>query len=127
MSNAPSCPISRNGPAQASKTAQPSAAAIPTIPPVHDLRTVINAINEMNNIVQRITIGTPQINNIGTPPVQQESPAYARVTWREVSRTWMDQEVINPDDKEQKIKIKSLSSVTWIESHSGHQLTYEGT
>jgi hypothetical protein len=127
MSIAPSCPISRNGPAQASKTAQPSAAAIPTIPPVHDLRTVINAINEMNNIVQRITIGTPQINNIGTPPVQQVPPAYARVTWHESSRTWMEQEVINPDDKEQKIKIKSISSISWHEQHSGHQLIYNGT
>jgi hypothetical protein len=81
----------------------------------------------MNSVIQHITIGVPVINNIGTPPVQQPTYGYKRVTWKEVSRNYQEQEVINPDNKDQKIKIKTLSQVNWIESTSGHQLTYQST
>jgi len=126
MSNAPHCPISRNGPLQGSRI-QPPALDVAHVPTARDLPTVLTAINIMNNIVQHITNGAPQINNTGTPPVQQPPPpSYNRLTWKEVYRTYTENEVVNPEDHEQKIKIKVLSSVYFQEQTSGHQLAYGG-
>jgi hypothetical protein len=126
---APSCPISRSQPTQMPRNLPDIAA----IPPVRDLRSVITAINAMNNIVQHLTRGAPQINNIrfapipGQPdPVPDPPPQYERTTWVEVDRDYADNKVVNPDDSEQYVEIKTLSYIKWRDETTGHWLVYRG-
>jgi hypothetical protein len=89
---------------------------------------VINAINQMNNIIQSITHGAPQINNTRFPSeAQAPPPEYARLTWEEAGRDYADSEVVNPDDESQSIKIKVISRVFFQEKATEHQLVYEGS
>lgn len=136
MSNdvAPSCPISNSQPTQ--KPYQPPGASAngAQIPPAHDLRTVINAINAMNFVVNQITRGAPQVNNVYPPteagipaPQQEPPPQYERLTWHERNRGYVMQQVINPDDPEQFVEINTLSFVHWIEEATGHNLVYQGS
>ena len=133
MSNgaAPVCPVSRSQPTQA--VPQPNAPGVNHIPPAHNLRTVITAINTMNNVIQNITRGAPQINNVhpagaaGIPaPKPPPPPQYARLTWREINRGYTERKVVNPDDQTQFVKIRTLAFVAWQEDAIGSRLVYKG-
>lgn len=120
---APICPVSIG-----QLTPDKLAIEINSIPRAHDLLSVITVINAINNIVQTITRGAPQINNIGTPyvpPAMPAAPQYANPNWKEVTRLTSEQKVINPDDKDQEILITTLNMVTWADN-LGQQLRYQG-
>jgi ATP-dependent phosphoenolpyruvate carboxykinase len=123
MSNAPICPVSRSQP-----TTRTPALTVATIPHAHDLRSVINAISVMNNVVQSITRGAPQFNNAVPPTVAgiPSPPATPRNTWEETSRNYRRNQIVNPDDKTQIIKIMTIASVEWTEQQTGKKLVYEG-
>jgi len=138
MSNntiAPSCPISFNQQPQRSHR-QPASVDINAVPPATNLRTVINAINMINNVVQHITRGTPQVNNIYPaktegvpPPTPPKPPKYDDITWRETKRDYHKQKVRNPDAEkgtEQYVEISALSRIQWTEDVTGHKLIYVG-
>jgi hypothetical protein len=131
MSNAPNCPISHDQPKGLPR--QPYAIDVAAIPPAaHDLKSVITAINAMNNVVQHITRGTPQVNNTYLPSVKSpdEQPPekldYVSQTWREVRREWSSGRVVNPDDDSQYVEIKTISNIKWLEDVTEHQLVYMG-
>jgi hypothetical protein len=120
---APVCPVSRSQPTQAM---QPFAPGVNSIPRAHNLITVITAINTMNHVVQQLTKGLPQINNIGTPPSPPQPPApqFAPSNWQEIGRGYTEQEVVNPDDKSQSVTLHTLSFVVWEWPTTGHTLVY---
>jgi hypothetical protein len=133
MSNAPYCPISYSEPGPTRRAGQPGQTVIPTIPPAHDLRSVITAINQMNTVVQHITRMPTQINNVYPPteegvpaPTLPPTPQYAQMSWQEGGRNYNSQKVVNPDDKSQKVEIKTISSIGWFDSATGHTLRYDG-
>lgn len=134
MSNAPYCPTSYSQPTtDRRRLQQPGQTDIPTIPPAHDLRSVITAINQMNNVFQHITRMPTQINNVYPPtiagipaPPKGPTPTYARLTWQEGGRNYNKQKVVNPEDKTQFIEINTISSVGWYETATGHTLRYDG-
>jgi hypothetical protein len=128
---APACPVSRSQPTQ--KPSQPSHVEVAAIPLAHDLRSAINALNIMSSVVQQVTRGAPQVNNVypltagGVPaPAKDPSPEYERLIWEESSRGYVEQKLINPDDREQFIWIKTIGDVIWREKSTGHQLFYWG-
>lgn len=131
--SAPSCPIS-NPQQKVLSQRQPLAPDIAHVPTAHDLLSVITAINQMNNIVQHITRGLPQINNFvvpsvrisSEPPERQEPPQYPQITWNEISRDYHDDEVVNPDDEKQRVEIKTLARIIWQEDTTEQRVVYKG-
>lgn len=130
MSNgvAPSCPISHSQPTQ--RTPQPPGVDIATVPHATDLRSVINALRALKLALQNITKGAPQVNNI-YPPLEfgfttLQPFQYQRITWTETSRSYRQQTIVNPDNPSYGVPIKTLVSVTWRESATGHTLQYTG-
>ena len=137
MSNgaAPTCPISYSQPTQPTPQIKATTAAIPR---AHNLITVILAINRMNNVIQNITRGAPQINNTRnisgggenaqTSPVdgRQPFPGYAGGTWQETNRNYNSTKLVNPDTPSQSISIKTIGSITFTESETGNTLVYTG-
>lgn len=135
MTNAPYCPINRSEPTQAIRKLQGAQTVIPTIPPAHDLRSVITAINQMNNVFLHITRMPTQINNVhptneaGIPaptPPKQPVPGYANMSWQEGGRNYTKQKVVNPEDKTQFVEIDTISSIGWYDTATGHTLRYDG-
>jgi hypothetical protein len=131
MTTAPVCPVSHSEPT--SRRFQPPGVDITHLPHVSDLKSVINVLNQMNNVVQHITRGTPQINNVypttitGVPaPKEGPNITYGQVRWREIDRQYETQKLVNPDDKDQSIPIKTLARITWQDDASENRLVYEG-
>ena len=133
MSNgtAPSCPVSYSQMKGTTHRSKP-ALDIATIPPARDLPSVITAINAINNVVQHLTRGQPQINNIRFPAIQAEpdpvmppAPQYARYTWYETNRSYTDGKVVNPDDESQYVKVKTIATISWDENVTGNRLRYK--
>jgi hypothetical protein len=140
-SAAPSCPVSHNGPHTTSTfgsgVRQPGGVDVANLPAAHDLRSAIHILNQMNNIIQRITRGAPQINNVypatetGVPPpviqpASEPPPQYAQMHWMEKGRGYTKQQAVNPDDKDQYVEISTLTFVDWADDTTGHYLTYKG-
>jgi hypothetical protein len=104
------------------------------IPRAVDLPSAIHALNIMNNIIFQLTRGEPQINNIGQDvggggvilKGEDFNPHYQQLDWVLESRTYDQVEVINPDNEDQKIPIKVLSTVTF-HNPNGANLQYFGT
>jgi len=142
MSNgsaAPSCPIGygqlkdtpqgQRGPQNIGRTID-----ITSVPPARDLISAITAINQMNNIVQHITRGVPQINNTyGTSinfrsprPDREPPPQYQPVTWKQIKRDYHDDEIENPERPDQKIQIKTIKRLIWQEDTTEQRVVYKG-
>jgi len=126
--NAPVCPVSRSQPTQ---KIQPPGIDVDSIPRAHNLITVINAVHRMVNVITKLNRGEPQINNAeppadyGYPSLKPVPPQYAQMNWVEVYRTYEDQEVVNPEDETQKVAIRTLSTVLFVDRATGHQMLYQ--
>ncbi len=140
---APSCPVSY-GQFQTGRQwakGDPRARAgnlhdlIHSIPQAHDLPSVLRALSIMSQVITRITRGEPMVNNVyptGEPSVilkgHDDKPDYwdnAR-NWVEEGRQYKESEIVNPDDKNQVIKIKTLSMVSFYNENTNYRLNYYG-
>jgi len=111
-------------------------ADVNNIPPAHDLRSVITAINRMGSVINNITRGAPQVNNyyptgakgIPDPAPPPPFPGYDDVSWKEAGREYGTEVIYAPhkDHKGQSIEIKVVKQAKWREEMSGHQLVYKG-
>jgi hypothetical protein len=130
---APSCPISTSQ-QKVTTVGAPPGVEIAHVATARDLRSVITALNQMSNIVQNITRGAPQINNTvfpsvnfrSTPPPREPPPQYQRVTWKEIMREYHDDEIVNPDNEDQKVEIKTIKRIRWQEDVTEQRVVYRG-
>jgi len=140
---APVCPVSYSGypsiralvrGGDSSGAARPGTLhdQINSIPRAHDLLSAIRALNIMNNIITQITIGEPQINNVyplGGGGVilkgDDNNPGYFPADWIQEERHYRSQKLYNPDDEEQFVEIKILTSVTFFNPNTDYRLIYE--
>jgi hypothetical protein len=130
---APSCPIS-NPQQKFLSQRQPVALDITNVPIARDLPSVITAINMMSSIIQHITRGTPQINNTygtniifkSSPPDREPPPQYQPVRWKQITRDYSEDEVVNPDDDKQRISIKTIKRIIWQEDSTEQRVVYKG-
>jgi hypothetical protein len=141
MSNgAPTCPISSGQPIPGKEVFHRGEPwrrprdiqdAIDQIPTAHDLRSAILALNRMNSIISMINRGEPMINNTRIPKEpdikekgEDHNPHYDPRDWVESGREYVQQEVVNPDDESQTIKIKTLKYVDFYNPNTDYRLTY---
>jgi hypothetical protein len=106
---------------------------INSIPRAHDLRSVIHALNIMNNIITQITRGAPAVNNVhpqdgGSVILNgiDHKPDGTPQDWEYADREYEPQKLINPDDDTQFIQMKILTMVMWQNANSDANLIYEG-
>jgi hypothetical protein len=141
MTDAPSCPVSfpqATPGAPVFRRGDPFVRPgilhdlINSIPRAHDLPSVINALNIMNNVITHIARGSPAINNVypqggasvtlkGTddkPPGPQD--------WEYADRDYQGQKLYNPDNEKQYVQMKIITSVMWQNYNSDAALIYDG-
>jgi hypothetical protein len=111
----------------------PKVVDIAAVPTARDLISAITAINQMNHIVQHITRGTPQINNTYGPnirfsssPPDRDRPEYQPVRWKQITRDYHDDEVVNPDNEKQRVQIKTIKRNIWQEDSTEQRVVYKG-
>lgn len=103
------------------------------IPRAHDLPSAINALNIMNNIILQLTRGEPQVNNVyplGLPSVilkgQEIGQKYDPNDWVQEERNYAQQELVNPDNDGQVIRMKVLKEVLFKYFPANASLVYRG-
>jgi hypothetical protein len=141
MSNgAPVCPTSFGQPVPGSRVFNRGAPwsrpgilqdLINTIPPAHDLRSAIHALNIMNSIIQQINHGEPVVNNTHVPGEpdtklkgEDHNPNYLPVDWVEERREYITNVLHNPDNDEDYIEVKTLKTVYFYNPNTDYRLTY---
>lgn len=141
---APSCPTSFGQPIPGQRTflrgdpwSRPGVLKdmVNRIPRAHDLPSAINALNIMNNIMTMINRAEPQVNNIhpmggGGVILKGENyePDYWRnkQDWMQEGRDFKEQKLINPNNENQFIEIKTLKTVYFYNANTDYRLNYEG-
>jgi hypothetical protein len=137
---APSCPISYSAypskriPANDPRTPMSRLVdQINRIPRAVDLLSAIHALNIMNNIIMQLTIGEPQVNNVyplGGGGVilkgEEFGQKYGPEDWILEERNYQKQELVNPDDNDQVIKMRTLKAVYFHHLSAGAHLNYYG-
>jgi hypothetical protein len=138
--SAPSCPISYGQPIPGARVfhkgdpwKRPGILQdlISQIPRATDLRSAIHALNMMNNIIQMVNRGAPQVNNIRIPREPDQimkgedlNPHYQPLDWQETGRDYEHSKVYNPEDKTQYIEVKTLKLVYFYNPNTNYRLTY---
>lgn len=106
---------------------------IHSIPQAHDLPSVIRALNVMSHVITQIMRSGPAVNNVyptGEPSVilkgEDFNPHYQDRDWIEEGRQYKQQYIVNPDDQNQYIEIKTLSMVSFFNENTSYRLNYYG-
>jgi hypothetical protein len=133
---AATCPVSHSQQKISTSQQMKNGADVNNIPPAHDLRSVITAINRMGSVINNITRGTPQVNNyyptgskgIPDPAPPPPFPGYEQMSWREVNREYGDGEIRSPhkDHAGQYVPVKVIKQVKWLDDITEHRVTYKG-
>jgi hypothetical protein len=110
MANAPVCHIPPTTPDNGQLPKN-----LPAIPPATDLKSALNAINVMRQIIQIITNQQPIIINQGQ---SNNSSKFKTASWRESSRKTEKIKVYNPQDKSQWVEIERINELTMEDNNS---------
>jgi hypothetical protein len=126
MSTAPVCPISRSEPFPGHIVKE-----IQQLTHAHDLASAIRLLNQLLLIISHLTRGAPHFNNTVTKPLpdivipgKDPNPHYGPANWIEEDRVYDTRQLVNPDNQDQIIELKTLSKVTFFNPNTEFRLDY---